>query len=86
MHMHMHMHIRPLVYVVRILKDIDHNTLSNNLLNFHPSRGRLEVVFEIATEKGNKVKTVVWLRRVAQFPAIVRQGTSDLCGQNFKTT
>ena len=26
----------PLIYVVRILKDIDHSTLSNNLLNFAP--------------------------------------------------
>ena len=26
----------PLIYVVRILKDIDHSTLSNNLFNFSP--------------------------------------------------
>ena len=26
----------PLIYVVRILKDIDHSTLSNNFLTFSP--------------------------------------------------
>ena len=60
---------------------IDHSALSNDLPNFSPKRGYLE----LETEKGNEVKTVVWLRRIAHFPANVGQGPSDLCGQNFES-
>ena len=51
---------------------------------FHPRRGKPEVLFGVGTEKGNEVKTVVWLRRTAHFSAIVGQGTSDLSGKNFE--
>ena len=34
-----------LIYVVRILKDIDHSTLSNNLLNFSPKTRQPEPLY-----------------------------------------
>ena len=55
--------------------------LFNNLVNFRAEAHKPEVLFG----EGNKVKTVMWLRRIAHFQAIVGHGLSYLCGQNFES-
>ena len=50
----------------------------------HRRRTSQKFYLKLETEKGNEIKTMMWLRRIAHFQAIVGQGPSDPCGQNFE--